>query len=418
MLDLKALENALAVISNVGKGEFTFTVDNVPVTMRVLTADEDLAVQRYARGSDDTEDKDEEANALPVLERFKRATLSYAIIQVGSTNLRDVDYIATGEMTDKGVPVKMPRHLAVRKIVDGWTRTATLALFQKYLELVRRVDVEAENAVQFNPTDLVAEIGRVEKRLAELKREKERMEGLKSTTSASQVANIAAVDQVVAQNLKDITERAAGQMPPEAPPRAAEVPPEPAPAVTFQSGTTPAPNVSVSPPPQPPPAAPAAARQRVLPAEAPPPPRPAPPRPAPPPEEPPSEGFGGVMDSLGDSPEAIAAETARIQAARMAARKASMDAIRSDATDVLPGVPTRRTPPHRAAAHVDAVVDMGGSSIEAARPTAGPVEGVEAYRLAPSPVTDRGRPNPNTRVPVDPKPKTGANNPRFKPPGR
>jgi len=418
MLDLKALENALAVIGNVGKGEFTFTVDNVPVTMRVLTADEDLAVQRYARGQPDAEDsKDEEANALPVLERFKRATLSFAIVQVGGTDLRNVDFISTGEVTDKGVPVKMPKHLAVRKIVDGWTRTATLALFQKYLELVRRVDVAAENAVQFNPTDLEAEIVRVEKRLGELKREKERMDGLKSAGGSAQVANIAAVDQAVAKNLKDITERAANQMPAPSAPKAPEVPAEPNPAVTIQAGTSPNPAVVVQPPPTPPTPAPAAARQRVLPAEAPPPPRPVPPRPAPP-EEPPSEGFGGMLDSLGDSPEAIAAETARIQAARMAARKASMDAIQADASDVLPGSPNRRTPPHRAAAHADAVVDMGGGSIEAARPTSGPVEGVEAYRLAPSTVVDRGRPNPNARVPVDTKPKTGANNPRFKPPGR
>jgi hypothetical protein len=85
---------------------------------------------------------------------------------------------------------------------------------------------------------------------------------------------------------------------------------------------------------------------------------------------------------------------------------------------VLPGVPARRTPPHRAAAQVDAVLDMGAGSIEAARPTSGPVEGVETYRLGTATVAERNRGNPNARVPVDPKPKTGPTNPRFKPPGR
>jgi len=419
MLDLKALEKALSVIGNLGKGEFTFTVDNVPVTMRVLTADEDLAVQRYARDAADESGKDDDGSALTVLERFKRATLGFSIVQVGSTDLRNEEFIATGEVTDKNVPVKMPKHLAVRKLVDGWTRTATLALFQKYLELVRRVDAEAEKAVLYNPTDLDAEITRVEKRLEELKREKERATSL-NTASSSQVASVAAVDQSAVQNFKNIAERAASVQSPLSTQKSPEVPSEPSTPVTVQAGIAPSPSVEVRPPPTPPAPAPAAVRQRVMPAEAPPPPRPVPPRPAPP-EEPPSEGdFGGMLDSLGDSPEAIAAETARIQAARASARRASMDVIQADASDVLPAGPGRRTPPHRAAAHADSfVVDMGGGSIEAARPTSGPVEGVETYRLAPSTVVDRGqRPNPNTRVPVDSKPKTGANNPRFKPPGR
>lgn len=411
MLDLKALEQALTTIGNVGKGEITFSVDDVAITLRMLTADEEIAVSRFAS---EANDEAKEADGPTFLERYKRSTLSYSIIQVGALDLRGVDSIPTGEVTEAGVPVRVQKHIAVRKIVDGWARAASLAVFQKYLELIRRVDAEAERAVKFTPGDIGAEIDRVQRRLDALKKEKEREESTQSAGSQI-VAAVATEDQRERDRLKVVAEHVAGQVTTDS--VQTSVPPR-APSVPEPEGAPPA----AAPPPvaaAPPPAGPQQPRQRVGPQVAPPPPRPVVPPPAPAPVEPIGErGFDGIQDSLGDGDDAIAAETARIQAARIKARQVSRDSVREMETAVIPGRPSSRTPPHRAAANTaDAVLDAGGNSIEAARP-AGKVAGKEAYRLPAENLTDRGR---RAEVPKGPavvnQVDTGKpNNPRFRSP--
>lgn len=414
MLDIKALEKALAVIGNVGKEEFTFEVDGVPVTMRVLTADEDMAVQKYAReGGQGEEEKDDDEGAMSLLERFKRISLAYAIVQVGPVDLRNEDYIATGEVTEAGVPIRVPRVVAVRKIIDGWTRSATLALFQKYLEMVRRADAKAEKAVKFEAQDLDAEIDRVSKRLEELRTEKERAERLRDG-SASQATMVGRADQEAADRLRTVVEAAAGVTASE--PQSVEATPTPAPA--------PAPTV-VTPTPTPvvttPPVHPGPPRQRVMPQGAAPPPRPValPPTPVPAAASPIEGSFDSMQDSMGDSPEAIAAETARLIAARTAARRASMESVASGGEEPIE-VPVRRgPPPHRGALNTaEAVLDVGAGDIRATR-VSGPVEGVETYRLPPTPVSNRGvGQGGRQKVVLDEAPKVSSNNPRFRGTGR
>lgn len=384
MLDFKALESALEVIGNVGKGEITFAVGNVPVTLRVLTSDEDLAVQQYARESDG-----DEAEALTMLERFKRATLSYAIVQVGTTDLRGVDYVSTNEKTETGVPVRLPKHVAVRRIVDGWTRTATLALFQKYLSLVQRVDMEAENAIHFDPTDLDAEVKRVEQRLEDLKKEQARAGALK-TDSLGQMARVAEADKIASTVLRNVSEQAAGQ--PSAPTPVVEEP------RVEEQASAPTPRQRIIPPTAPPPVRPIEVAATVEP-------------------EPFDDGY--MVDSLSDSPESVAAENARLQAARMAARNASIASLQAESQNVIPASASRRTPPHRAAANLaDALVDSGAASIEAAR-LSSPTDGLETYQLGTQHLSGRGRtpvPPAHTKIAVDTPPSTQATNPRFKAP--
>lgn len=434
MLDIKALEKALESIGGLGRGELTFAVNDVEVTMRVLTADEDITVNRYARESAAAKEdgSEDESDGLSLLERYKRATLSYAIVQVGPVDLRGVDFVATGGVTDKGVPVRVPRHVAVRKIVDGWTRVATVALFQKYLELVNRVDAEAERAVQFNVQDLDAEISRVEKRLAELKQEKER--AAIARTGGSPVA-FGDADKAAQERIRNLTEAAAGKVAAPAPaaPAAPEVEAEaeePSPQFALPPRQPPQRAAApVAPPPVPREARPVepVVRQRVAPPVVAPPSRPAPvapPAPQAAPPQPEGTSFEGMMDSLGDSPEALAAETARLQAMRAQARRASLDAAQQAVAEqemaVVPGNPARRAPPHRAAHNVqNSLLDSGASTFEAARP-APSVGDKEAFRLGTAPIVDRARPAvpPSRKVAVNEKPKDSPNNPRFRPAGR
>ena len=412
MLDLRALENALSVIGNVGKGDFTFDVDGVPVTMRVLNADEEMSVQRYAReGIGDGDGGD----SMDLLERFKRFSLAHSIVQVGPVDLRGVDFVATGEVLESGVAVRIPRVVAVRKIIDGWTRTATLALFQKYLEMVRRADAAAEKSVKFDVQDLDVEIARVQKRLDDLKQEREQVSTVRRG-GAGPAQAVVNEDEAVQARLRTVVETAAGAQP--TPPVAST-----APVIPEEVPTPPVPPVQS---PVPPVQAPAvqAPRQRVMP-----PPMAAPPArpmavPVPAAASPIDGSFEGMQDSMGDGPEAIAAETARLVAARAAARKASMASVADDGghADFI-DAPRRTVPPHRGALNTaEAVLDDGGGGNIRATRVSGPVEGVETYRLPPTPVIDRSRMQPpggKGKVVLDEVPKSGgSNNPRFRPAGR
>lgn len=385
MLDIKALEQALETIGMLGRGELTFTVNGLPVTMRMLTAAEDITANKYAREVS-AEEPVEEVRWLKFLESYKQVTLSHAIIQVGDLDLRDVEYVATGETTDKGVPSRVAKDVAVRKIIDGWSRMATMSLFQKYQELVHRVDADADRAVQFNPQDLDTEIERVEKRLADLKQERERSIAARSGNDSSVLGK---ADVLVHQRTRDIQAAAANQAPIVAPDTVA---PEPV------------------------------VRSRVAPpvVAAPPPPLPQVQRPVAPPNPAPAVGFDGMMDSLGESPEALAMETVRLQTMREQARRASLDAAQQSMNEAeqntIPGGPGRRRPPHHAAANLaDAVVDLGGSSIEGAHPTA-PMGDREGFRLGTATLLDRVKPQPDRKVSVNAQPKDGPTNPRFRPP--
>lgn len=388
MINLQALQKALATIGEVGKGELAVEVDGVAVVFRVLTADEDMDAQRYARTPDDGE---EEVEALVLLERYKRTVLAHSIIQIGDMDLRNESYIATGEVTEKGVPVRKPRHIVVRGIIDGWARITTMALFQKYLELQRRVDFDAEKAIHFDVEDISTEIARVEKRLSDLKKALERSDVFRSSGAAS--STVASVGAALQQQARNVAEVAGGNMPA---------------AMSLEEDVADPASVEPAPPP--------VARQRVGPVSgAPPTPPPAPrPPPMPPTPEPASAKYDAMMDSLGDGPEQIAAETARLIAARQASRRQSLDVAATEPPVIE--TPIRRQPPHREAANAsDVVLDEGVGNTRAAR-TSGPRSDLETHRLDSVLLSERGpQPPPaNQRVPVNAGPKTGPTNPRFR----
>jgi len=371
MLDIKALEAAFARLGEIGKGEIHVEVDGVRVWMRSLTPEQDVAVQRYARGDGNVDEMDN----ITLIERFKRATLAFAIVQVDDLDLRGVTSIPTGEFLDSGVPVKVPKFDAVRRITEGWSRHATTILFQQYAELVKRVEDDANARVRFDGVRVDAEIERLESRLTDLRR---------MQAAAQDVGSSALVEAVLAGELA--ASRTA--IPPAPTPPPAPAPPAPAPPTPAPVAAPPPPPAA---PPAPPPAAPPA-RQRIVPESAPaptpagrtaPPSRPAGPDPEPPPPS-------GVFDSFGDATDdAIAAEQARILAAR--ARAAHADpAVGVGAPDATP-VRQGRVPPHLAARQVSGTLDDATH--------ADPVNGIEAYRLPAVNVTDRGRPATPTPAP-------------------
>ena len=384
MIDIKALEKALAHIGKIGQGELTIEVDNLDVTLRVLTADEDMDAQRYSRTPDN--EGEEQVEGLNLLERYKRSLLAYAIVQIGNLDLRNEPYIATGEVTEKGVPVRKPRHVVVRSIIDGWARVTTMLLFQKYLELQRRVDAEAEKAIRFDVKDLDTEIARVEKRLEELKQSRERVNVVRDAGATA--SSVAATSLRHQEQLATVQAVAAGATLEPEPEPVSEPEPEPeterppVPVVRQRAGPT------VGAPPIPP--AMRAPPQRPTPAAS--------PSPAP-------SSFEEMQDSMGDGSDSIANETARLLAARQASRRTSLDAAVAEDPPFI-DAPTRRAPPHREAANLtDAVLDMEAGSVRAAR--VGGANPNAALRMEPAPITRQVR-----GAPSEPEPSKSLN-PRF-----
>ncbi len=125
--------------------------------------------------------------------------------------------------------------------------------------------------------------------------------------------------------------------------------------------------------------------------------------------------YDEMQDSMGDSPEQIAAESARLVAARQAARRQSMEMMPPSEPPVIEN-PTRRVPPHREAMNTaDAVLDEGVGSVRAAR-VSNPNGDMETHRLDTVTLSERGRQPPpaNTRVQVNGGPKPAPVNPRFR----
>jgi hypothetical protein len=288
MLDLRSLENAFARISQIGKGESEVEVDGVRVVLRTLLPEEDVAVQRYARG----EGEDETLETLNMVERYKRATIAYAVVQVNELDLRGVTTIPTGEVLPNGVPVQMPKVLAVRRIVDSWSAQATTILFQRYADLIKQVEDETNAKVKYDTSNIDAEIERLNARIDELRRIKT---VATPTNSASQVEAVREVNAAARPSPVGI----------------ADTPTSPMPRQRVQ------PTVTAPPPPVAPEVVSAA--PEVVPDQMP-----------------------DVMNSFGEATEEeVAAEMARISRARS----------RMETPEPIP-VPHQRVPPHLAAAQL------------------------------------------------------------------
>jgi len=348
-ITFEALEQAFAPIEELGKGEITFDVaDKTKVTLRVILPEEENEVQKFATFGLTQEEKggDEEAEpaeALEFLERFKLALLSYAVVAVGEQDFRDVEYVETGEKLDNGQAVRLPKHVAVRKLIQRWGGTLRLAMYRKYTELILSMEERVQNAIKFAPSDLDAEIGRVEKLLTQLKAAKTQGDTLK-TNFTEMVQSTAAVETADAEETRANADKLRAKMagadvsePEEAPAPT----PDPAPSGERKPIIPDAapPPVAPSEAPEPPPAT----EETVTPVAA----TDTPARPA----EAPQTAFDRLEDSLldPDDPEAaVAAENKRLLEARLSRGETGIPPAEGSVLTPNPGVvlPSGGQPPH------------------------------------------------------------------------
>jgi hypothetical protein len=341
-----------------------------------------VAVQRFSASVLDdiqaqeglsSNDNMSRAAAMDYFDRFRIEIIANAIVQVNDLDLREADYIATGETLENGVAVQVPRGIAMRGIVQGWSRAMITVCFARYGDLVQKIADLADKIAKTTLPDLDAEIERVQARLAELRADRAtRAKGDPSVT-ASQITNLVeagraleheadtAIDRATDMAIKQQHEMRARQ--------AAEK------AARDSEAETPQPET-----PQPETPAPTQeARKSVLPDASP-----------PPSAFPTSSGTqvqGEVMSSFGDGddPEVLAAEELRILEARRQAALAR-HATEQDVRDPL-----------RDAVQV------------------GSVGGVETYRLPKEEISPRGQVSGKTNKTKDKEGPQSTENPNFKP---
>jgi hypothetical protein len=175
MVNLQALEAAIGKVERIRDHEFTFEVEDTEVTLRPLRPDEETEVQRYSQVAMEnvtTEEGDQAAFA-DFMDRMRHASLAFSVVQIGGLDLRDVEFVETGEQDEKGNMISIPRWEAVRDLMAReWSRMMLSQVFGKFGEMLERLEVSAQKRIKFEPVDLDEEIERLERRLAGLKETK------------------------------------------------------------------------------------------------------------------------------------------------------------------------------------------------------------------------------------------------------
>ena len=179
-LSIQDLHSIMAPLTDLGRGEATFEVGGLSVTLRTLTPEEEIATQRYARGALTEGDSNDQINALDYLDRFRAYCLGNAIVQIGDVDFRGVTTIETGEKLPNGVAVKIKKHEAIVKVTESWSRSMVTTLFQRFTSLMEKVESGIEKTLKYDDDHIDAEISRLEEKLADLKTTKSKRDVAKS----------------------------------------------------------------------------------------------------------------------------------------------------------------------------------------------------------------------------------------------
>lgn len=168
-LSIKDLQSIMSPLTELGRGEATFEVGGLSITLRTLTPEEEIATQRYARGALTEGEANDQINALDYLDRFRSSCLGYSIVQIGDSDFRNVTTVETGEKLPNGVSVKVKKHEALMKSMESWSRVMITTLFQRFTSLMEKVESDIGKTLKYDDDHIDAEISRLEERLSDLK---------------------------------------------------------------------------------------------------------------------------------------------------------------------------------------------------------------------------------------------------------
>lgn len=168
MLSLQTLTEAFESLEQVTRVEDTFHLGGVPITVRTLADREEIEVLHYAQIA--TEDggsiQDDPVVQQDFMQRYRVATLAYAIVQLGDIDLR-TPYVEV-ESTVNGKPVRRERHEVVRELLGRFSSAHSLRIFQRYGELMGQLAIDAVTEIKLDPVDYDLAIAYYEQQIEEL----------------------------------------------------------------------------------------------------------------------------------------------------------------------------------------------------------------------------------------------------------
>jgi hypothetical protein len=218
-MKLKSLRQALAPLTKFGQDEMDFEVDSgegaVRVYLRPLLPREEIDCQRKARDillqAKEESDGDDvsRAAAIEYFDRFRIEVISYALVQVGEQDFREVKFVETEETLPNGTPVRVPLHQALRDLIsEEWSRGMITICWSKYGDLMTKIAQRAEKVAEQTLADLDSEILRLSDKLTKLKVEREdRAKGDPSVTM-DQIRTITNLGQALEEEVEDAIQQA------------------------------------------------------------------------------------------------------------------------------------------------------------------------------------------------------------------
>lgn len=405
-INIDALTGALEQIGAIGQSEKTFRAGDHTVGIRLLGADEEKEVEKHAQiaWSEAVDDTDPAAVA-DWVDRARIATLSHVIFRIDDLDFRNEEYIETGNLDEAGTPIRKPRYLVMREIIQHWTRSVIHLCYVKYSELQAMVEVSASQAIEVNEDSLNTEIKRLLGRVDTLEKLKSRRD---TTDAAKEKVEKAreAIDEYSSK--QDEIRNGVPSVDPQVTEAQPEQPTEPAQPAQRRSQIP----ARAAPPQRREPSP--AAQEPVTPAQ-----------PEQPPEEP-TDAQGIPLPHEGDSffdtsePEQAMATELRRQAhlRRQRNTPGPMADPVPDQDDILPGAP-KGEPRHREAQNAaDATLNLAPEETVRRVPKKSGDDEVEGIRMPVEELSPRNRP---AKPPRTAKANAGPEvtmNPRFRGPGQ
>lgn len=175
----KQLESAFESLINISHLEKTVILGDLSITIRTLTAQEEVEIQKIIASY-----RNAESSALEFVDVFRYETLSRAIVQINDTDLRNVSTVDTGEYLDNGVAIKIPKQEAILQILHKIPRMALNKIFEAQTILTEETEKKVSSFIEIKEKDLGAEAILLEERAQNL-RTQENLEKMDETTKAS-----------------------------------------------------------------------------------------------------------------------------------------------------------------------------------------------------------------------------------------
>lgn len=214
LMNLDLLKQALEPLSDYGKDELEIEVNNTKVVLKPLLPKEEIECQKYAASIlADLQDSTEQElmsrhAALDYFDKFRIEVISYSLVQIGATNLRKVSTIETGDTLPNGVAKRVPRHLALRSIIEeNWSRAMITICFSKYGDLITQLAEKAEKTVEMSISDLDAEIQRLGVLITNLEEDRDRRLAGDPSVTKQQIATLVDVGNNLNTHIEETIEQ-------------------------------------------------------------------------------------------------------------------------------------------------------------------------------------------------------------------